>query len=150
MNRQLVLSSHSVKDKNVNKPSDFTTKYSNPIILDQNREYEIGLDRIISMSFTWFNVTRELNNQKIRFTPDRGANWTEIIFKPGVWNYIDFDNLIKNKTKTGTSSNPVYPITLEFDDTIFRTIITLAPAYRLDLTQSDFNDLVGFNKKNTV
>ena len=147
MNRQLVLSSHSVKDINRNKPSDFTIKYSNPIILNPNRQYEIGLDRIISMSFTWFDVTRELNNQKIRYSTDSGANWTEIIFNPGVWNYVDFDNLIKERTKTGTSSNSQYPITLEFDDTIFRTIITLASNYRLDLTQSDFNDLIGFNKK---
>ena len=147
MNRQLVLSSHTVKNQNGNKPSDFTIKYRNPIILDSNRQYEIGLDRIISMSFTWFNVTKELNNQKIRYSTDSGANWTEIIFNPGVWNYIDFDNLIKEKTKTGTSSNPQYPITLEFNDTVFRTIITLASNYRLDLTQSNFNDLIGFNKK---
>ena len=147
MNRQLVLSSHTVKNQNGNKPSDFTIKYRNPIIVDSNRQYEIGLDRIISMSFTWFNATKELNNQKIRYSTDSGANWTEIIFNPGVWNYIDFDNLIKEKTKTGTSSNPQYPITLEFNDTVFRTIITLASNYRLDLTQSNFNDLIGFNKK---
>ena len=147
MNRQLVLSSHSVKDRNGNKPDDFTTKYSNPTILNPNRQYEIGLDRIISMSFTWFNITNELNNQKIRYSTDSGANWTEIIFNPGVWNYVDFDNLIKERTKTGSSSNPQYPITLEFDDTIFRTIITLASNYRLDLTQGDFNDLIGFNKR---
>ena len=109
MDRQLILSSHSVRNKNGNKPSDFIIKYINPIILDPNRQYEIGLDRIISMSFTWFNLTKELNNQKIRYSSDSGANWTEIIFNPGVWNYIDFDNLIKEKTKTGTSSNPQYP-----------------------------------------
>ena len=147
MDRQLISSSHSVKNKNGNKPSDFTIKYINPIILNPNRQYEFGLDRIISMSFTWFNVTQELNNQKIRYSSDSGANWTEIIFNPGVWNYVDFNNLIKERTKTGTSSNPQYPISLEFDDTIFRTIITLAQNYQLDLTQSDFNDLIGFNKK---
>ena len=147
MDRQLILSSHSVKNKNGNKPSDFTIKYINPIILDPNRQYEIGLNRIISMSFTWFNVTRELNNQKIRFSSDNGNNWTDLIFNPGVWNYVDFNNYIKEKTRTGTTNNPTYPITLEFDDTIFRTIITLATNYRLDPTISDFNDLIGFNKQ---
>ena len=147
MNRQLVLSSHTVKNQSCNKPSDFTIKYSNPIILDSNRQYEIGLDRIISMSFTWFNITKELNNQKIRYSSDNGTKWTDIIFSPGVWNYIDFDNLIKEKTKTGAANNPSYPINLEFNDTIFRTIITLDKNYRLDLTKSNFNDLIGFNKK---
>ena len=147
MNRQLVLSSLSVKNKNGNKPGDFAIKYTNPIILDPNRQYELGLDRIISMSFTWFNITQELNNQKIRFSSDSGTNWTELTFNPGVWNYVDFNNFIKDETKTGTSSNPSFPITLEFDYTIFRTIITLAQNYQLDLTQSDFNDLIGFNKQ---
>ena len=147
MDRQLILSSHSVKNKNGNKPSDFTIKYTNPIILDPNRQYEIGLNRIISMSFTWFNITSELDNQKIRFSSDSGANWKELVFNPGVWNYIDFNTFLKDNTKTGTASNPVYPISLEFDDTIFRTIITLAQNYQLDLTKSDFNDLIGFDKK---
>ena len=147
MERQLILSSHSVKSKNGNKPSDFTIKYTNPIILNSNRQYELGLDRIVSMSFTWFNNTQELNNQKIRFSSDSGTNWTELIFNPGVWNYVDFNNFLKDNTKTGTASNPSFPVTLEFDDTIFRTIITLAQNYQLDLTQSDFNDLIGFNKK---
>ena len=147
MKRQLVLSSHSIKNKNSNKPSDFTIKYTNPITLNPNKKYEIGLDRIISMSFTWFNITPELNNQKIRFSSDNGNNWTDLNFTPGVWNYVDFNNYIKDRTKIGTANNPTYPITLEFDDTIFRTIITLATNYRLDLTQSDFHDLIGFNQR---
>ena len=147
MNRQLVLSSHDVKNNNGNKPSDFTIKYTNPIILDSNKQYEIGLDRIISMSFTWFNVTKELNNQKIRYFSDSGSTWTELTFQPGVWNYVDFNDYIKEETRTGTASNPSYPITLEFNDSIFRVIITLAQNYQLDLAKSDFNDLIGFNKK---
>ena len=146
MNRQLILSSHSVKNKNGNKPGDFTIKYTNPIILNANRQYELGLDRIVSMSFTWFNITQELNNKKIRFSSDNGAKWTELILNPGVWNYIDLNNYLKDETRTGTATNPQYPITLEFDDTIFRTIITLAQNYQLDLEQSDFNDLIGFKK----
>ena len=147
MERQLILSSHSVKNKNGNKPGDFTITYTNPIILDPNRQYEIGLNRIISMSFTWFNVTKELNNQKIRYSSDGGANWTELILHAGVYNYIDFNSYLKDKIRTGSTNYPSYPITLEFDDTIFRTIITLAQNYQLDLTQSDFNDLIGFNKQ---
>ena len=126
MKRQLVLSSHTVKNDNGNKPNDFTIKYTNPITLDPNKEYQIGLDKIISMSFTWFNVTPELNNQKIRFSSDNGNNWTDLNFSPGVWNYVDFNNYIKEQTKTGTANNPTYPISLEFDDTIFRPITTLA------------------------
>ena len=147
MERQLILSSHSVKNISNNKPADFTITYTNPIMLNSNKQYEIGLNRIISMSFTWFNVTKELNNQKIRYSSDNGANWTDLSFRSGVWNYVDFNRYLKDNISTGSASNPSYPITLEFDDTIFRVIVTLAQNYQLDLTQSDFNDLIGFNKK---
>ena len=147
MDRQLILSSHSVKNQNNNRPSDFTIKFVNPIILDPNRQYEIGLDKIISMSFTWYNITRDLNNQKIRYSSDNGANWVDLIFNPGVWNYVDFNNFLKENTRTGTAKSPIYPINLAFDDIIFRVVISLAQNYRLDLTQSDFNDLIGFKKE---
>ena len=32
------------------------TDFVRPIILDSNHEYKIGLNRIINMSFTWFNI----------------------------------------------------------------------------------------------
>ena len=91
------------------------------------------------MSFTWFNVLSMLNNQKLQYSSDNGNTWTELTLKEGVWNYIDFNTFLKEKTNNS--------ITLEFDDTIFKTIITLAENYQLDLTQSNFNDLIGFNKK---
>ena len=147
MQRQLVLSSHSVKKQGKNKPSDFTIKYNEPIRLNPNRQYELGLDRIISMSFTWFNITAELNNQKIKYSSDSGSTWKEITFPPGTWNYVDFNDHIKEETRTGTSNNPSYPITLEFDNTTYKTIITLASNYQLDLRTSNFNDLIGFNKR---
>ena len=36
MKRQLVLSSHTVKNDNGNKPSDFTIKYTNHLIQTKN------------------------------------------------------------------------------------------------------------------
>ena len=92
------------------------------------------------MSFTWFNISPELNNQKTRYSTDNGNNWTDLIFSSGVWNYIDFNNYIKSETQTGTSNNPSFSITLE-------VIVSLANNYQLDLTQTNFNDLIGFNKQ---
>ena len=147
MQRQLVLSSHSINKSRSNKPSDFTIKYTEPIKLDPNRQYELGLDRIISMSFTWFNITSELNNQKIKYSSDGGNIWKNITFPPGTWNYVDFNDFIKEQTKTKTGVETSYPITLEFNNTTFKTVITLASNYQLDLRTSNFGDLIGFNKR---
>ena len=56
MEREIVLSSCSVKNKGNNKPGKFITKFTRTIVLDNNHEYAIGLNRIINMSFTWFNI----------------------------------------------------------------------------------------------
>ena len=72
MERELVLSSYEVKNIGNNKPENFVTKYDNALILDRNKEYAVGLNRIINMSLTWFNVKSKLNNQLIRFSSDGG------------------------------------------------------------------------------
>ena len=71
-----------------------------------------------------------------------------LIFAQGVWTYHDFDKYIKELTKTiDGEGNEDYPITLTFDDPTFRVIIDLDDGYRLDLTKSNFNELIGFDKK---
>ena len=54
----------------------------------------------------------------------------------------------KEKTKIiDGEGNEDYPITLTFDEPTFRVIITLATDYQLDLTKSDFNELIGYDQK---
>jgi len=146
MNTAILLSSNNVEKQKKNKPSDFTMRYGQPIILDPNKQYELGLDQL-SMSFTWFNITSELNNQKIKYSSDGGKTWEDIIFPPGTWNYIGFNDFIKQQTKKETASSTTYPITLQFNNTTFKTEVNLATNYQLDLTTSNFNDLIGFKKR---
>ena len=149
MDREIVLSSYSEKDQGNNTSQNFVTKFNRPLILDDNHQYVIGLNRIINMSFTWFNVNSSYNNQLIKYSDDNGSTFKEITFSPGVWNYTDFNTYIKDVkkiVKDGANNNE-YPTTLEFDDTTFRVTVTLANNYQLDLTASNFNDLIGFDKK---
>ena len=149
MDREIVLSSYSVKDQGNNTPQNFVTKFNRPLILDDNHQYVIGLNRIINMSFTWFIVNSSYNNQLIKYSSDNGLTFHEITFPAGVWNYTNFNTYIKDVTKIvkDGANNNEYPITLEFDDTTFRVTVTLANNYQLDLTASNFNDLIGFDKK---
>ena len=139
----IVLSSYEVKNEHGNKPENFITRFNRPIILDENKKHEVALNRIINMSFTWFNVNPKYGNQSIKYSSDGGSTYKDITFPEGVWNYTKFNEHIKNITKTGDK----YPITLEFDNTTSRVTITLADNYRLDLTKSNFNELIGYDKK---
>ena len=149
MDREIVLSSYNVKDQENNTPQNFVTKFNIPIILDRNYQYVVGLNRIINMSFTWFNVTSSYNNQLIKYSSDNGSTFNDITFPAGVWNYTDFNTYIKDITKIvkDGANNNEYPITLEFDNTTFRVTVTLANNYQLDLTASNFNELIGFEKE---
>ena len=152
MEREIVLSSYSVEDKGNNKPGNFITKFTKPIVLDNTHEYVVGLNRIINMSFTWFSINAGYDNQLIRFSSDSGTNFTEIKFQPGVWSYSDFDTFIKEKTvikkknPKGQQDNE-HHITLTFDETTFKVTVTLKTNYQLDLTKSNFYELTGFDKK---
>ena len=146
MFREITLSSYDVKSLGSNTPQNFTTKFSRPIILNKNYQYVVGLNRIINMSFTWFNVNPSYNNQLIRYSSDGGSTFEEITFPAGVWNYTKFNTYIKDITKIVKDDDDEYPITLEFDEITFRVTVVLAKNYQLDLTTSNFNELIGFKK----
>ena len=149
MDREIVLSSYSIKDEGNNTPQDFITKFNRSLILDSNYQYVVGLNRIVNMSFTWFNVNSSYGNQLIKYSSDNGLNFHDIILSPGVWRYKDMNEYIMNITKIVKSdaSDDEYPITLTFNNTTFRVTVTLANNYQLDLTTSTFNELIGFDKK---
>ena len=149
MDHEIVLSSYEVKNQGNNTPQNFITKFNRPIVLDSNSQYAVGLNRIMNMSFTWYNVNPSYANQLIKYSSDNGSTFHNITFPAGVWTYDKFNTYIKNITKIVKNGNTPneYPITLEFDDTTFRVTVTLAKNYQLDLTASNFNDLIGFNKE---
>ena len=147
MEREIVLSSFAVKNGG-NKPENFTTKFNRPLILDPNEPYVVGLNRVINMSFTWYNIDVGRQNQLIKFSTDNGRTFTDITFPAGVWKYEEMNEFIQKATVIQQAGkDDVFPINLTFSPTTFRVTITLATNYQLDLTQSNFYDLIGFEKK---
>ena len=145
--REIVLSSFAVRTGG-NKPENFTTKFNQPIDLDPNEQYVVGLNRIINMSFTWYNINADRQNQLIRFSSDNGQTFSDITFPAGVWRYERLNDFIQKATVVQQAGqDDIFPINLAFSSTTFRVTITLADNYQLDLTQSNFYDLIGFEKK---
>ena len=81
MDREIVLSSYSVKDQGNSTPQDFITKFNRSLILDSNYQYAVGLNRIINMSFTWFNVNSSYGNQLIKYSSDNVQHLMKLIFQ---------------------------------------------------------------------
>ena len=148
MEREISLSSYSVKDEPGNRPGDFTTRFSRTLDYEHSDGiWYIGFNKIISMAFTWTNINSGYNNQKIAYSKDGGKTFTDIDFPKGVWGYIDIDNYIKENTKiVNGDGDEEFPITLTFDDSTFRVLVTLDANYQLDLRKSNFGKLIGFDK----
>ena len=142
-----MLLSYSVKTEANNRPEDFTTNFTEAIVLNPNEQYAIGLNRIINMSFTWFNINAKYRNQLIRYSSDGEKTFHDITFPGGVWDYEDINRHIKKATAIKQSGkDDEFPINLVFNTVTFRVTITLKENYQLDLTQSSFNELIGFDK----
>ena len=68
MEREITLSSFSVKGKSRNRPGDFTTRFTPTLDLPNDTgQYYLAFNRIISMAFTWTNINSGYGNQKIAF-----------------------------------------------------------------------------------
>ena len=73
-----------------------------------------------------------------------GETFSDITFPAGVWDYSSLNEAIQNATgKVGDK----FPINLGFSLTTFRVTITLETNWQLDLTPSNFGNLIGFDKK---
>ena len=64
--------------------------------LEENDRYFIALDHI-SMAASWYNMRPEYGNNKLRISKDKGANFSEIIFPAGVYDYEDLNEFLSTK-----------------------------------------------------
>ena len=75
MDKEIVLSSYSVRESAGNNPKNFKTRFTRLIVLDNNAEYVVGVNRIINMSFTLFNINAGYNYQLIKYSADGGKTF---------------------------------------------------------------------------
>ena len=97
------------------------------------------------MSFTWFNINAGYNNQSIKYSKKMAEHSRTLHFHQvyGVIVVILIHTSNKKTVVKSPGTEDEYPITLLFDETIFKVTITLKTNYQLDLTKSNFYELVG-------
>ena len=146
--RSIHISSIDRQKFGVSKPEDFTIKFTPQLHLDPNMQHELALDKI-SMTYSWHNITQEYQNNTIRYSHDAGSSWNTITFPDGMYSYSDLNDLIHTSMEVGGYKSPdrTYGINLLFILSTYKFVIELLNNFRLDLTVSNFGDLIGFDKK---
>ena len=133
---------------------DFTTKFNRPIELSYNMKHEMAV-RTLTMTYSWYNIRQSYGNNQIKYSHDGGTNWETITFIDGMYSYDDIDEYIKKymkdkkhfvKDEDGNDTKE-YGINLYFILSTYRVLVELANNFQLDLTNSDFGKLIGFDSK---
>ena len=113
--------------------------------LEENEQHFIALDHL-SMTASWYNVRPEYENNTLRISKDKGANFEEILFPSGVYDYEDLNDFIHQKI--GKLPSDDYGINILFDLTAYKVFIQLDENYQIDFAGSgNFYVLLGFERK---
>ena len=141
MSLSLLLDSQIAK---VQKPTaishDFTIRFDPPIVLDPNKNWKASLNKLVSMSYSWYNVRAVYGNNTLKWKKKSESAWKTITLPDGMYSYDDINNFLQKQLGKKF-------ITLFLDFTILRAIFILDKAIELDLSTGTFADLLGFEKK---
>ena len=111
--RVLIFSSTDGKKQNVNnRANNFVTRFNPELQLNSNTSYYLALAHL-SMTASCFNLRPEYNNNILKISKDKGANWVDIRFIPGIYDYDDINSFIKSEIGTISEDNDEYGINIE-------------------------------------
>ena len=136
INRQKIGQSH---------PEDFVIKFDPSMHLDTEMHHELAVDRV-SMTYSWHNINAEYGNKTIKYSKDNGANWKTITFVDGMYSYDDLSDYI-NQVITNNDDEPSnnrVGVKIYFVLTSYRVVVELGNQWQLDIRNSTFGDLIGF------
>ena len=117
---------------------DFTIKFQ-PFIYLEAGIYKAALNKLITMSYTWYNIDASFNNNKIRWRK-KAEEWRSLTFPNGMYYYSDINSFIQSQTGKDGGDDSIF--TLYFDMAIFRVVILMHEDYELDLSEGEFARLV--------
>ena len=145
--RAIHISSVEREKYGVSKCEDFSVRFTPPIELDKNSTHEVAVDKV-SMTYSWHNISPNYDNNTLKYSHDNGSTWTTVTFPNGMYSYSDLDDYLHQTMKTNTHINgDKYDINIIFVLTTYKVIIELTNNYQIDLRNTKFGELIGFEPK---
>ena len=129
-------------------PQNFMIKFDPPVHLETDMHHELAVDRV-SMTYSWHNINSEYGNKTIKYSKDNGSNWKTITFIDGMYSYDDLSDYI-NDAITKNDDQPSgsrISIKIYFVLTSYRVVVELGNQWQLDIQNSTFGELIGFEPK---
>ena len=125
---------------------DFTIKFQPPIKLGSGN-YKAVLNKLITMSYSWYNIDEVYNNNKIRWRK-KTEEWKTLVFPNGMYDYSGINSFLQGNTGKvdPKDKDSDFIFALYFDKTIFQVVILMHGDYELDLSRGEFAELLGYVK----
>ena len=113
--------------------------------LDIEMHHELSVDRV-SMTYSWHNINSEYGNKTIKCSKDNGSTWKTITFVDGMYSYDDLSDYINDVISDNYDqpSNNRVGIKIYFVLSSHRVVVELGNQWQLDLRNSTFGDLIGY------
>ena len=153
MERAIHISSINREITGENRPDNFLIRFNPTLKLNREMQHSLAIDRL-TMTYSWYNIRSSYNNNTIKYTNDRGANYNTVTFKDGMYSYTDINDYLhqymekQNHHTTNQQGNKVFHININFILSTYRVLISFSDAkYQLDLRGTEFGSLIGFDKK---
>lgn len=108
------------------KSHDFTVRFNPSMNFDNNTDYLIALDSI-SMSYSWYNVSSEYNNNTLKYSQDSGKSWHTITLSNGNYSYEELNNYIQREIESNGHTKD--GISIEFVSSLFKVLLTLKSGF---------------------
>ena len=148
MERALHISSINREKIGKSTPEDFLIKFNPVMHLSNDMNHELAVDRV-SMTYSWHNINTEYDNNTIKYSKDNGTTWKQITFVDGMYSYDDISDYI-NQVITDNDDQPSnnrVGVKIYFVLTSYRVVVELGNQWQLDIRNSNFGDLIGFEPK---
>ncbi len=131
------------------RSQDFQVSFSPPLILG-NDSYELALNKAF-IWYSFYNISSEYSNTTSAYSPDNGVTYYPLEILPGQYSIDQLNDRIHSIMKangdyTVSVSGDVFDINITADFSTLKVQISISNNYRLDLTLSDLNLLLGFDK----
>ena len=101
------------------------------------------------MTYPWHNINQKYKNNTIKYSTDAGQSWETVTFVDGMYSYSDLNDYLHQymDRKNHKTVEGEYNINLTFVLSSYRVIIEITNNYQLDLRNTNFGDLIGFQQK---
>ena len=142
MNRPLFI--NSVDGTAHSQSHDFTVRFNPPLEFDKNKKYCVALGSI-TMSYSWYNVSTDYNNNTLKYSQDSGKTWHTITLPNGNYSYNQLNSYIQSEIESNGHTKD--GISIKFVSSFFKVLLSMKSGFQLDLKTGDFRKLLGFEKK---